>query len=112
MLPVHTSHITQMFEVGIGSPMKATFSDQFNKLMQDFNPQLNQSSQLRQFCIHAAILDWDVKASFKSCTKAAILTGTYPCDDQYLLGTIFIREVPPHLMQIVDEWKKGKRKRN
>lgn len=109
VLPAHTSHITQMFDVGIGSPMKATFSDHFNKLMQNFNPQLNQIAQIRQFCIHAAILAWDVKANFKSCAKAALLTGTHPCSDEFLRETIFVREVPAHLQQFLSEKKKRQR---
>lgn len=89
--------------------MKATFSSQFNKLMENFNPELNQAAQLRQFCVHAALLAWDVKANFKSCTKAAILTGTYPCDDELLRESIFVREIPAHLNQLITERRQRKK---
>lgn len=36
IIPAHMSHLTQLFDVSIASPMKSVFSTIFRKLMKDF----------------------------------------------------------------------------
>ena len=86
IIPSHTSHLTQLFDVGIASPMKACFSDLLKTLMKNFNIDENNTGQLRFFCIKAAIMPFDIKANKKSCSIAAELTGLNPINDDNLMN--------------------------
>ena len=110
ILPAHTSHISQILDVGIASPMKSFFTDNFKKMLKDFDPESNKSAQLRRFCIESAILAFDTKCNIKSCRKAAELTSTYPCNADILLKNRFVLELTPQLRKIEAEKAKRKRK--
>lgn len=110
VLPAHTSHLTQLFDVGIGSPMKSFFTDCFRKMLKKFDPESNQSAQLRRYCVEAAILAFDCKCNMKSCKKAALLTSTSDCNPNTLLQSRFVKELTPQLVKI--EQERAKRKRN
>ena len=92
VLPAHTSHVTQLFDVGVGSSMKSYFTDVFKKKMKDFNPQINNLGQLRYYCVYSAICAWDAKANVHTCLNAAKLTGMYPCNDEHLMNSIFVKK--------------------
>lgn len=110
VLPAHTSHLTQLFDVGIGSPMKSFFTDCFRKMLKKFNPESNQSAQLRRYCVESAILALDIKCNMKSCKTAASLTSTSDCNPNTLLQSRFVKELTPQLIKI--EQEREKRRRN
>lgn len=76
IIPSHSSHLTQLFDVGIASPMKACFSDILKSLMRNFKIGENNTGQIRLFCIKATIMSFDIKTNKKSCLIAAELTRT------------------------------------
>lgn len=82
MIPARTSHLTQLFDVGIRSPMKSLFSYILKKLIKDFNINENNTGHLQNFCIKAAFVSWDMKANKSSCIKATELTGKNPLNDK------------------------------
>ena len=90
VLPAHTSHVTQMFDVGIASPFKSCFTEEFHKLLKLFDPNLNHPGQLREFCVKAALYAWDTKANIKSCANAAKMTSTYPFNKDVLIHNKFV----------------------
>ncbi len=110
ILPAHTSHLTQIFDVGIASPMKGVFTQLFNDMIKNFQPELNQASQLRRFCVESAIVSYDIKCNIKSCKIAAELTSTYPCNYEKIMNNKFVSELTPQLKIIEEE--KERRKRN
>lgn len=110
ILPAHTSHLTQIFDVGIASPMKGVFTQLFNDMIKNFQPELNQASQLRRFCFESAIVSYDIKCNIKSCKIAAELISTYPCNYEKLMNNKFVSELTPQLKKIEEE--KERRKRN
>ena len=110
ILPSHTTHLTQLFDVGIGSQMKRCFSQILKKLMIDFNPEENNAAQFREFIIKAALFSWDMKANMMSCEKAAKMTSTFPCNPDILLQNPFVAELTPLLQKISDEKEKKRRK--
>lgn len=101
IIPSHTSHLTQLYDVGIGSPMKSAFSDFLKKMMKDFEIDKNNTGQLRLFCIRAAILSFDLKANKKACTTAAKLTGLNPVDCSQLLNSNFVQELTPAIQKYI-----------
>ena len=110
VLPAHTSHVTQIFDLGIGSPMKKLFSKKFKLLMLNFNPENNQSAKLRGFFVDSAIWACEVKCNYKSCSKAAASTPTYPCNAEQLLRSHFVSVLSPKLQKIAKEKEKRRRK--
>lgn len=110
IIPAHTSHLTQLFDVGIASPMKNLFSSILKKLMNDFNVDENNLGQLRKFSIQAALMSWDAKANMQSCMKAAKVTGLCPCNNTDLLSSTFIVEITPQIAKFIEQ--RSKRTRN
>ena len=78
--------------------------------MLNFKPENNQSAQLRRFCVDSAILAQEVKFNYKSYSKAAAFTVTYPCNAEKLLGSHFVSELSPQLKKIATEKEKRRRK--
>lgn len=105
IIPAHTSHLTQLYDVGIGSSMKSAFPDFLKKLMKDFEIDKNDTGQLRLFCVRAAILSFDLKANKKACTTAAKLTGLNPIDDSDLLNSTFVQELTPEIQKYIKKKK-------
>lgn len=110
ILPAHSSHVTQVFDVGIGGPFKSYFSELFKKYMKNLDLMKNQSAQIRDFIIQSALCAWDVKANFKTCSKAAKETGTYPCSEEPLLNNTFVREITAQVQKIINERKEKDKK--
>ena len=63
ILPAHTTHLILIFDVGIASQMKGIFTQLFNDMIKNFQPELNQASQLRRFCVEYAIFSYDINAT-------------------------------------------------
>lgn len=93
IIPAHTIHLTQLYDVVIGSPMKSSFSDLLKKMMKDFVIDHNNTGHLRLFCIYAAIISWDLKASQKAYNIAAKLTGLNLVSDDDLFNNQFVQEI-------------------
>ena len=110
VIPSHTSHVTQLFDVGIASPMKSQFSTLLKSMMQNFSPDDNNQGQLRRFCDDAALQSWSIKSNYRSCTKAAKLTGIYPCDDTCLMKNKFVREITPEIEKFMSKKLKNGKK--
>ena len=58
VLSTHTSHVKQMFDVGVAATMKSCFSEEYRKIFKFFRSELNQAAQLRHFFVQAAIYSW------------------------------------------------------
>ena len=83
VLPSHTTHITQMFDICLAAPMKKCFSKTMIKLMK--NATLNNSTiiaKLRHAAIEAVITAWKGTCTFTLCKKAAAKAGYYPFDEE------------------------------
>ena len=107
IIPAHTSHLTQLFDVILASPMKSCFSDLLKKMMVDFNIDENNAAQLRLFCVKAAIISWDVKANKKACSIGSQLTGLNPIDDSELMKSNFVAELTPEINKYIKKKKKN-----
>ena len=99
-----------MFDVGIASPFKACFTEEFHRLLKSFNPNLNHSGQIREFCVKAALYSWDTKANIKSCANASKMTSTYPFNKDALIHNKFVGELPASISKLIDKKLKKNRK--
>lgn len=57
-----------------------------------------------------ALIAWDLKANFYSCSNGAKLTGTYPCSDKYLKENLFTSDLPPKIAKIAEDKEPRKTK--
>ena len=83
VLPAHTTHITQMFDVVLAAPLKKAFTKYMRKLIKE-NPlngeEHTQIARLRYYSIISFLSAWQNVRTLKMCTKAAATTGWYPFD--------------------------------
>ena len=106
IIPSHSSHLTQLFDVGIASPLKACFSDILKSLMINFKIDENNTGQIRLFCIKAAIMSFDIKTNKKSCLIAAELTGLNPINNENLLNSNLVSELTPEIERFIKQKRK------
>ena len=93
-IPSHTSHILQMFDVAIASPLKRTFSDKFNAGIK-YIKSGNMASQYRVLAITSFLTAWSSACTYNNCQAGAIATGTYPCNVDVALKSIFVTPLNP-----------------
>jgi serine/threonine protein kinase len=91
ILPAHTSHVLQMFDIGIAASLKrllAVFYREGQKL--DFHEHNADIARLRHSAISALIKAWESCASPDVCRQAAKSAGMVPCDRTKVLGNDYV----------------------
>ncbi|KAK8881634.1 hypothetical protein M9Y10_004378 [Tritrichomonas musculus] len=80
VLPAHTTHLLQMFDVVLAKPFKKRFSEKFNKVFSklDINKYYSITSAIRETAIDCLIDLWSEVCTSPNCKTAAEVTGTYP----------------------------------
>ena len=101
ILPSHTSHVLQMFDVAIASPLKKEFSRLLRILLSTIDRTLPILPQVRQAAITAFVEAWSQTCTAKNARAAARATGTYPCILEPILANRFVRELKPALQRYV-----------
>lgn len=94
VLPAHTTHLLQMFDVVLAKPFKKQFSRNFNRLFSEncLNDQ-STASIIRECAIQAVIQSWSSVCNYQNCTAAANTTGTYPHNLEVILSQPFIHDL-------------------
>lgn len=96
IIPSHTSHILQMFDVVLGYPLKSTFSDKFEKLLKDLENDKSIStytSKIRLAAIKALISAWTMTSNPIMTEKSAKITGIYPINPDEVKKSVFVHEL-------------------
>ena len=96
VIPSHTSHILQMFDVVLGYPLKSTFSDKFEKLLKDIKNDESLStltSKLRLAAVKSIVSAWSATATPIMTEKSAKKTGIYPINADEVKNSIFVHEL-------------------
>ena len=93
-IPAHTSHILQMFDVAIASPLKRIFSDKFNDGIKNMKSG-NLAPQYRVLAITAFLTAWSSACTYNNCQAGATATGTYPCRVDVPLHSHFVSPLNP-----------------
>ena len=90
-LPGHSSHVMQLFDIGLGSPMKRRYTELLKAYLKDNRKMIQNSvdATLRNCAVHAIVESWQ-----QSCTPpfdADIVVSTNPQ----------IQELTPRELEII-----------
>ena len=92
VIPAHTSHILQMFDVALASPLKRVFSDIFNEGLKTLRAG-NMAANYRRLAITSFLTAWQSVCNFKNCQAGAKATGTHPCNRNIPISSRFVKEL-------------------
>ena len=112
ILPSHTSHVLQMFDVGLASPLKRKFGMTFRSLLLCVDKNLPLAPQLRQFAVLALLDAWSYVCNTSNARTAAIATGTFPCKIDRVLESRFVRPLSQQLQERIDHQDATRRNRD
>ena len=95
VLPGHTTHVTQMFDVVLAAPLKTEFAKLLAKMLKINGIQRGDKSQIaqkRKLAIYCFITAWDRVCTLHHCTKAAAKCGYHPFKEDAIASSIYVRE--------------------
>ena len=101
VLPSHTSHITQMFDVILASAFKVTYKEKLMRVSKrDFTESLSTVGFHRYNSIVSLISAWYYISDIQNCVRSAKITGFFPFDIDIVVSSRFISEknfeIPNH----------------
>ena len=99
ILPSHTSHVLQMFDVGLAYPLKRKFGTTYRSLVLKIDTNLPLAPQLRQFAVISLIDAWSFVCNTCNARVAASATGTFPCKIDHVLESRFVRPLSQELQE-------------
>ena len=89
-LPAHTTHVLQLFDVGLASPMKKKFGDIFRSMLQEPN-MFHTNAAFYRFCaISSVISAWESVCTLINCQNSARKTGIFPCSVDSVINSDFV----------------------
>ena len=101
VLAAHTSHVCQMFDVGIAAQFKSYFSTLVQQSLSSVDGNQPLIPQLRRIVVKAAITAWSEKCTKAACQNAARKAGTFPTCVQPLLDSPDVNEFTPALQTAI-----------
>ena len=99
VLPSHTTHVLQIFDVSIAAPLKRFFSNLFKKELKKAAHNESFSSNIARYryaCIVAFLSAWKSASTPINCLAGAKATGIYPFDPLAPRNSVFVRDLLPH----------------
>ena len=96
VLPSHTTHVLQMFDVGLAAPLKSTFAAKFKKRLKETlgDESLNSNmARFRRACISAFLDAWRCASIPSNCLSAAKQTGIFPFNPRAARDSPFVRDL-------------------
>ena len=96
ILPAHTSHVTQPFDVGLASPMKTKIRQLYDKpnhfVSSVIENTTSMAGKIRVKIIGAIVNAWWTVATPGNCASAFSKAGIYPYKLETVLDNKFVRE--------------------
>ena len=92
-IPGHSSHVTQMFDVVLASPLKSTYTKILNKLLKIKNVERGTASYIskaRYLAVSAFISAWDSVCTMYNCAKAAEKCGYQPFNEIAIANSVYV----------------------
>ena len=108
ILPSHVTHILQMFDVCLASPMKAKFATLFRRQLHlnvANNTHRSSLANIRHAAVHAIITSWSAVCTLDNCVSAARVTGTHPVSMETVLANAYVRKVEGALAELYNRRK-------
>ena len=110
ILPAHTTHLLQMFDVVLAKPFKKQFSRIFNTLFSEkCLEDRSMASIIRDSAIQAVIQSWSAVCNYQNCITAANITGTYPHNIDKVLSQPFIHDLTEEEKNLLQKKRKNNR---
>lgn len=111
VLPAHTTHLLQMFDVVLAKPFKKRFSEKFNKIFSklDFTKYNSIASAIRETAVNCLIDAWSEVCTSSNCQKAAEVTGTFPQNRETVLSNVFVHSLTEEEKQAQQKKRKSSR---
>ena len=106
ILPSHTTHVLQLFDVGLASALKCAFSPKFRKALKaaTTNTLLPTNAAKMRYAAVLSFLDaWKMTCTHQNCLNAAKEVGLFPFDPQAPRKSIFVRDLNPDEQRAYDE---------
>ena len=94
ILPSHSTHVMQMFDVSIAAPLKTYYGSAIKKYLHDMSDEGAAAPKIRHAAIEAFISAWSQACTYKNCTNGAIKTGTCPTSFDKVCESPFVKEIP------------------
>ena len=104
-LPGHVTHIMQLFDVGLASPLKNLYS----QILKDYIKlrhgliEGNMTATLRRISVEAIIEAWNKVATIKNIQSSAKAVGLYPYDPTVPLNHQYVRPLTAEEQHLENE---------
>ena len=94
ILPAHTTHVLQLFDVGLASPLKSRFTQIFQSMLKKKENYVenNITASMRKIAIEAFIEAWDCICNKGNCEAAARSVGIKPVTSSAPKESIYVRD--------------------
>lgn len=111
ILPAHTTHLLQMFDVVLARKFKKTFNKKFTKLLTNQCLLRNKSfaGAIRECAFSALVQSWNEACSVSNCLTAAKKTGTFPFNMDEVITSPFVHELNEEERQLLQKKRKNNR---
>ena len=107
IMPSHCSHVLQMFDVGLASPLKRKYGKILRMLLLSIDRTLPIAPQIRQAIVIAFLDAWSTVCNIPNVRAAAKITGTYPCNSEPIVSNRFVRPLTAALERLSNSRKKS-----
>ena len=93
VLPGHTTHVLNLFDVGLTGPLKDKFGKNLNRLKNDTTmfSEASEQANLRKIVVQAFIDAWNMTCTKTNCIAAARAVGLKPINRQAVTSNPFVR---------------------
>ena len=95
VLPAHSTHITQMFDVGLAATLKKNYAKNMKKILSErelIGEEASRIAKLRYAAVASFITSWQSVCTYKMCSMAARVTGWFPFDENAAASSRFAEE--------------------
>ena len=110
VLPSHTTHVLQLFDVGIAGALKERFTREFAKNLKNKNYYIagNDRATMRKAAVDAFVEAWDLICNKSNCVNTAAAVGLEPVDKEAPKKNPYVRNLTPEEKEIFNARVKRK----
>lgn len=93
IIPGHTSHVTQMFDVVLASALKSTYTKILNQMLKKSDTAkeiTTYTGKVRYLAVFSFITAWDSVCTLSNCERAAAKCGYYPFNENAITTSVFV----------------------
>ena len=97
VLPGHTTHVLQLFDIGLAGPLKTKFTIIFSRNLKDSKKytETKMSANIRKIAIESFLEAWDLVCSKSNCEAGARAIGLHPLNRSAPLSSGFVKDLSP-----------------